>query len=129
MKIEFTYSALPVKVEINEGVNYTLDDSGSGKTLFFTIFNDYCKTNNITCILCNSHNINTEEDIIDICRKYSVVLFDNADLYVTKHVIEELTKSCKYIILSLKNMLGLGLDTATDIDINYGETLEVSIIG
>ena len=98
-----------LNLEIHEGVGLFIDNSGSGKTFSFKFLKDYCEDNYIDFIYLNYDIYKTKpEDIINICKDKTLVMFDNADLYLKPDIVDKIYNlGVKYILVSIKSSLKL----------------------
>jgi chromosomal replication initiation ATPase DnaA len=97
-----------VDLKLTEQVNVFVGKSGTGKTYLFALMKAYCVANNISLTIINYNSVLEPEDIIHGCAKSDIVILDNADLYLTKDILDALRVSAKYILISIKNIYGLG---------------------
>lgn len=112
MRIVENINGIHVNIKFTSGINcIDLGISGSGKTFLMTLIEAYCVKNSIEC---RFFNYNTRgEDIKTILNNIedrdSVVLLDNADLYMSDE-ISNLMHKYKNVtfIISIKRRLRLG---------------------
>lgn len=85
-------------------VNLLFDNSATGKTYLMKVIQGKCMKTGISCKYVNSARYeDTEESIIQFCKNSNVVLFDNADLYLTKTILENIVKTADCIIVCAKS--------------------------
>jgi hypothetical protein len=110
-----------MKLEINEKISGTyLDlllenqvnlfdgDSGTGKTYLFDLLSYYCLRKNIIYTLVNyTLASKPASSIIELCNNSDIVVFDNADLYLTADMLDTVKASAKIIIVCLKDAYGI----------------------
>jgi ABC-type transporter Mla maintaining outer membrane lipid asymmetry ATPase subunit MlaF len=106
---ELNFSVRNLKYELifKDRICYIIDDSGTGKTFLFSNLRNYCLNNNIDFTFIDYNYSNkSENDIISVCHNCSeIVIFDNADLYLTSNIINNIT--AKLVVASLKSSIGL----------------------
>lgn len=90
-----------------------------GKTLLLSAVELYCRNQGISCYLCDYHvqDLSTEQ-IYVTCSDMQVLLFDNADLYLTPDLLKKL-QNANYIIISKKDLFGFNLFSATSCLVHY----------
>ena len=105
MLIQTRYSGTQIKVNIKSGVNILEGYSGTGKTFLMKGIVYYCKSNKISYSYIDYKDIDRGSDIIKAsCRNKDIVMLDNADLYISNELLEEIKKTAKIIIISLKQI-------------------------
>ena len=119
MDINTIFNGINIKVKFNKGVTYLRGYSGMGKTLLLSAVELYCRNQGISCYLCDYHaqDLNTEQ-IYVTCSDMQVLLFDNADLYLTPDLLKKL-QNANYIIISKKDLFGFDLFSATSCLVHY----------
>lgn len=101
--LEFVSRGVSINVKLKDKLCCFIDDSGTGKSFLFTLIYEYCKENNIPIALLNYTATDFgDEAIISSCKNKSVVIFDNADLYLSNNIISSVTADV--IIMSIKNV-------------------------
>lgn len=89
-----------IDVELNDGLNAIIDNSGTGKTYLMSLISSYCVCHNIPYLLINSSNY----EVTPPDGNYTIILLDNVNLYGTS---EYLTKCCDiapYVLCSSKTL-------------------------
>ena len=108
--INNTSGGLNRNIKLDEGFSLFMGNSGIGKTLLFDIIMSYCHINKIPYSYFNSYTLDTfsKSSMIESCRNKEIVLMDNADLYLTKDMLDKIKSlGAKYILISKKSMYGL----------------------
>jgi ABC-type polar amino acid transport system ATPase subunit len=101
--LEFVSRGVSVNVKLKDKLCCFIDDSGTGKSFLFTIIYEYCKENGIPIALLNYTATDFgDEAIINSCKNKSVVIFDNADLYLSNNIISSVTADV--VIMSIKSV-------------------------
>jgi hypothetical protein len=109
-ELKFSVRDLEYRLEFKNRICYIIDESGTGKTFLFSNLRNYCINNNVDFVLVDYNYSNKSEDeIINVCRNCSeIIILDNADLYLTPKIINNL--KAKLVIASLKSSIGLRTD-------------------
>jgi hypothetical protein len=109
-ELKFSVRDLEYRLEFKNRICYIIDESGTGKTFLFSNLRNYCINNNVDFVLVDYNYSNKSEDeIINVCRNCSeIIILDNADLYLTSKIIDNL--KAKLVIASLKSSIGLRTD-------------------
>jgi hypothetical protein len=109
-ELKFSVRDLEYRLEFKNRICYIIDESGTGKTFLFSNLRNYCINNNVDFVLVDYNYSNKSEDeIINVCRNCSeIIILDNADLYLTPKIIDNL--KAKLVIASLKASIGLKTD-------------------
>jgi ABC-type transporter Mla maintaining outer membrane lipid asymmetry ATPase subunit MlaF len=109
-ELKFSVRDLEYRLEFKNRICYIIDESGTGKTFLFSNLRNYCINNNVDFVLVDYNYSNKSEDeIINVCRNCSeIIILDNADLYLTPKIIDNL--KAKLVIASLKSSIGLRTD-------------------
>ena len=61
----------------------------------------------------------SEEEILSYCNGAKVIMLDNADLYLTDKLLDEISKSADMIIMSLKQTYMISMDKVKRYIVNY----------
>lgn len=118
--IKSRYSRLDVNIEFIDEINLMSNFSGTGKTFMFTIIKEYCRDNGIKCIYCDYSSVGqSEEQILQWCKDADIVIFDNADLYLTPKIVEKLKNAGKMQIISIKAYLNYNMRYAGVYDVIF----------
>jgi hypothetical protein len=109
-EFNFNVRDLEYKLEFKNRICYIIDESGTGKTFLFKNLRNYCLNNNIDFTFIDYNYANKSEDeVINVCRNCTeIIILDNADLYLTPKIIDNLR--AKLVIASLKSSIGLRTD-------------------
>jgi hypothetical protein len=109
-ELKFSVRDLEYRLEFKNRICYIIDESGTGKTFLFSNLRNYCINNNVDFVLVDYNYSNKSEDeIINVCRNCSeIIILDNADLYLTPKIIDNI--KAKLVIASLKSSIGLRTD-------------------
>ena len=104
MNIDYNYSGIQVKAVFSDNINMLYDMSGTGKSFLFLIIQHYAKENGLACRLFDYKTDNSEQHILTECINADILIFDNADLYISKDLLGKLKTRCKCILISLKDL-------------------------
>lgn len=119
MNIDTVFNGININVKFNKGITYLRGYSGTGKTLLLSAVELYCRNQDIRCYLFDYHVQDlSKEQICVMCSGMQVLLLDNADLYLTPDLLREL-QCASYVIISMKNLLGFDLFSATSCLVHY----------
>lgn len=118
LNIKWKLPNILVNVEFHDKINLLYDDSGTGKSYMFTLIKTFCDINGKSCIFINYNNSPNFSDNksqiaewCSMCKHYDIILLDNADIYLTPDILEELSENYNGIILiSIKKLDGYCLD-------------------
>lgn len=121
MKIKQIFNGIDVDIDLKDGVNLLSGDSGTGKTLVMQAIELFCASNNISCTFLNYRHRNLSEDqIITSCASSRIILIDNADLFITQNILNEVRDSSDCIVLSLKDSSKIDGRNITEYLVDYG---------
>lgn len=119
----YKYSGIDINAEFEPAINVLSGNSSTGKTLLMHAIENYCERSNDVGMSCRYFNSKdrklSEEKILSIAEDFDIILFDNADLYMTRHIIDELKKTDKIVIMSIKIIFGLGLTREPEYLLSY----------
>lgn len=107
-----------VDISLDKQLNQLIGFSGEGKTYLFKLIYSYCIRNKISVTLITYQSFPAEEIpqeelnklVLQRCENCSVILFDNADLYLTHEIILQVKKFAKVVIASIKYPYGVSGD-------------------
>ena len=101
--------------------------SGEGKTFLFMVLDEYLLESGVSYSHFDSRYTNYSEDqLISLCVNKDVVIFDNADLYLTQRILDYVFKNVDIFIISIKFYCRLRFDLFNFYAINYsGNSLVV----
>jgi len=107
-------------------VNLMIDDSGTGKTFLIKMVINYCRNNNIPYLHIDYEHRDLLNDVGNLNSK-EILLFDKADLYLTKELFEEIKNLKPISIISIKNIKGYKVKNNVGKYrlINTGENIDV----
>lgn len=101
LMIDSEYSGVSVNAVIDNKLCYFFDESGTGKTFFFSIVKCFCDINGIKCSVLDFNDAQKDEDVIlKDCEKMEVVILDNADLYLSNEILEKI--AAPVVLISVK---------------------------
>lgn len=113
IKFVETYNGLHFSVEFKDNLSVLNDLSGTGKTFLFKVLKEYCREHDISCIYCNYEFADyKKENIINLCKDNDIVIFDNADLYLTDEILEAVRNPSRLVVVSIKNLFSLKIQNA-----------------
>lgn len=108
--INNTSGGLNRNIKLEDGFSLFMGNSGTGKTLLFNTIMSHCHINKIPYSYFNSSTLDTysKSSMIENCKNKEIILMDNADLYLTKDMLDKIKSlGAKYILISKKSMYGL----------------------
>lgn len=92
-----------VSINLNDGIYVFKGKSGAGKTFVSSILSGICRDKGLTYRYFNNTAKNDTAEIISAtASNKDIVFFDNADLYLTDEILENV-KNTKCILISMKN--------------------------
>ncbi len=111
MEFKFESKGLSVYVELDTQLTTLFDYSGTGKTYLFMLLSEYCEVEKIPFEhIDHKFRVGDKDEIVRRCTGKTVVLLDNADLYLTKELTAELCRVAEYIVVSVHDDIGKGLE-------------------
>lgn len=120
-EINESYSGINVTAKLRSRICFFYGQSGLGKTFFFRIVKSVCSLRGLVCTVMDYNNIEkSEEDIISFCKNSDIVILDNADLYLTNHMLRSLNAST--ILVSVKTIAEWDKEDAGLYTISYNES-------
>lgn len=125
----FQYSKLTNGVEFNisfiDKINIIKGSSGTGKTFLFNTIASYCVSNKISYALIDYKIVASGDEslILSHCRNKSLIILDNADLYLTSELFNNIINLKLTIILSIKATFGLNMENAHLYTVTYKDSL------
>lgn len=120
MKINMKFNSIDIEGEFTGQINLLAGYSGTGKTLLMKAMQLYCLDNNISYRYIDYKNKDdTTEQIYNYCKNVKIVMLDNADLYISDELLDELSKTADLIIMSLKQTQLISMDRVKRYVINY----------
>lgn len=116
-----------VNCSFGSGVYVFQSESGSGKTFFFQIVASVCNEKGVSCKFFHSSSINLSSDnIIKSANDFDVVIFDNADLYLTQRIVDNI-RDDQIVFISMKYPFKLNIKNRKLIAIRYdGSSIKFS---
>ena len=100
------YKGFGLDIIIRHKCVRVMGGSGVGKTLLFGLLNDYFKEHKISCTYVNYKFSSKDTKLItDYCKGAQVVICDNADLYMTVELAEQLQRQGSIIIMACHNLI------------------------
>lgn len=96
-----------VSISLNDKIYVFKGKSGTGKTFVSSILSGICRDKGLTYRYFNNTAKNDATGIISAtASNKDIVFFDNADLYLTDEILENV-KNTKCILISMKNHYNL----------------------
>lgn len=96
-----------VDVELPKGLSLIFQDSGTGKSYMFQLLKSYFVGNGVPCALIDYHILQSLSDndaiILAMCKGQRIVFLDNADLYITDDLIQQICSEVPYVMMSKKD--------------------------
>lgn len=110
LKIKQEFNKIDVEAEFNNTLNLLIGNSGTGKTLLLKATALFCQNHSIKYFHGDYHlQGNTFSEIISKCNNCEVVLFDNADLYLTDEIVQHILNQGSIIIFSMKDTFDISM--------------------
>ena len=115
-----TLSGVYFDVLFEDRVNLFSGVSGEGKTFLFTVLKAYLAETGVSCIyLDNTATDFSEWAIKEACTDKSVIIFDNADLYLTQSLLDFAIETADTVIISMKNPYKLVMSNVGFYSLDY----------
>lgn len=111
MKFSETVNGVTLFADFKDKVCIFDSDSGTGKTYLFSVIHAYCLSHGISVANINYHMPSFDEGlIIESCKNAKVVIFDNADLYLSNDIISKVYDSSDLILIAIKDAERINFD-------------------
>jgi hypothetical protein len=121
-----------VDVFLDQQVNILNGSSGEGKTYLFNLLISYCTVNSISAFFFSPAVLRGQDMqrgseqlnnlVLSNCGRADILFLDNADLYLTYELLEELKKTAKIIVVSMKNIINV-IDEGYFCHIKYADSV------
>lgn len=129
LNIDTVFNDIHVHASFSKGLTFLRGFSGTGKTLLMKAIEVHCLTNKIKCHYFDFRASDLMEDsICTLVNALDVVLFDNADLYLTQSILKEINCNDKYLIICMKDTTSLSTANSNNYLVRYQElnlTIEI----
>jgi len=112
-------SGIKFNVRFIDKINIIEQDSGTGKSFMFDVIDAYCKKMGIPCLLFNYSTLEFKDNLAEHIVGKSVILLDNADLYLDNSFLQLLEKQDCTVIISINSLVGLYTEDAGFYEVNY----------
>ena len=128
MGIQFKKVSNGISCDVNfiDKLNIIKGASGTGKTFLFNVIYSYCTFSGIKCAFIDYRVVasgNTDL-IFEMCKNKSIVILDNADLYLTQDLFSRIRTLDCTVIVSKKSTFGLDMRDVHLYTVNYsGDSL------
>lgn len=123
------YRASGVSVNCSFGTNtYVFQgESGEGKTFFFNMVKSTCIKEGVSCRFFRADsNLLGDDLIIEEMNLADVIIFDNADLYLTQRIVDSIRDN-QIVFISMKYPFKLNIRNRKLVDIRYdGSSIKFS---
>lgn len=127
LRINLLYNGISINATFRNRINILSGYSGTGKTLLMQAAELFCMNNNIKCTYCDFRCAQlSEEQIENLCKNSQVIMFDNADLYLTNSLLNKFRTQDKIIIICMKNTCKLDMYNVQKYLVTY-ENLSLTI--
>lgn len=104
-----TFNDINFDISFEDKVNVFSGMSGEGKTFLFTVLESYFIDNDISYQYYNSSSLRFGvSELFSGCTGRSVIIFDNADLYLTRELLDYAISQSDTVIVSMKDFFRLG---------------------
>lgn len=118
--IDITFNGIEMHIKFNGKINLLAGYSGTGKTLLMKALILQCTKKGIPYRYLDYKNKGmSEEEIASYCNGAKVIMLDNADLYLTDKLLNEISKSADIIVMSLKQTYMISMDKVKRYIVNY----------
>lgn len=111
------YGMVDVRVSFNNKINFLNSTSGTGKSFLFAILGEYYGEKGESFVLVNEssipkNNIELEDRILGIVKDSHIICLDNADLYLTNSLYNNILRNCadSTLLISMHRTIGLHSD-------------------
>lgn len=120
LQLNEVFSGVHFDVLFEDKVNLFSGVSGEGKTFMFKMIKTYLKVKGVFCFYICSEMLDLPLEIMkSACRGKSVIIFDNADLYLTQDLFDSVVKTADTIIISMKSPYKLVMSDVGFYSLNY----------
>lgn len=127
ISINAKISGVTFDVKVDDNVNILTGYSGTGKTFMFKAITEYLKANGMRCIYFDNTAMNfSEKALKEACNNKELIIFDNADLYLTQGIIDY-ARNIGTVIISMKLAFNLKLKPYSVYKISYTDDKVVLI--
>ena len=95
--IQGEYDTYHYDIKLVHGINLLQGNSGKGKTLLLRLLCDLMNNNNMDYAFVDARIVNKQEsELIAMCRQQNLIMLDNADIYLTSSLVNDIL-SCAAI--------------------------------
>ena len=120
LQLNEVFSGVRFDVSFEDRVNLFSGVSGEGKTFLFTVLDEYFTESGVSyCHFDNMFFNYTEEQLISLCVGRKVIIFDNADLYLTQKLLDFAIETADTVIISMKNPYKLVMSNVGFYSLDY----------
>ena len=121
LKVKRKMYGINFDVNFTDRINLLKGASGTGKTFLLNALASYCTDNKIKYAFINYKFLATrgESSIFAPCLNEELILLDNADLYLTPELFDEIRSLDATIIMSMKTTFGLNMDDVHVYSVDY----------
>ena len=117
-----TFNGIDFDVRFENKVNLFSGLSGEGKTFLFTVLEDYFMLNDINYQYYNSDSLRFGiRELISGCDGKKIIIFDNADLYLTQELLDYAVNIADTLIISMKVYCKLKFTDYDLYEVNYND--------
>lgn len=103
LQLDEVFNGIHFDVCLEDRVNLFSGVSGEGKTFLFKTLKAHLKINGVSCIYFNNTATDFSEMAIkEACNNKEVIIFDNADLYLTQDILDYVTNISDTVIISMQ---------------------------
>lgn len=96
-------------------------ESGSGKTFFFNMVRSTCMKEGVSCRFFKADSSLLGDNlIIEEMGLADVIIFDNADLYLTQQIVDNIRDN-QIVFISMKYPFKLNIKNRKLVDISYSD--------
>lgn len=127
LQLNEVFSGVRFDISFEDRVNLFSGVSGEGKTFLFTVLEEYLTETGVSyCHFDSRFADYTEEQLINLCTDRKIIIFDNADLYLTQNLLDFATETADTVIISMKLYCRLRFESYNFYAVNYsGRSLVV----
>lgn len=103
LKLNEVFSGVHFDVAFEDKVNLLSGVSGERKTFLFTVLDEYFVERGVSYCHFDSRFVGyTEEQLINLCTGRKIIIFDNADLYLTQNLLDFAIGTADTVIVSMR---------------------------
>lgn len=106
-RVNVSLETVNLDVLFEDKINLIVQDSGTGKSYLFSLLNEYCKHNGISCLLFNYSTLEFVNNLREHIKGKELILLDNADLYLDSDLLSFIEQQECMAVISIKSVAEL----------------------